>query len=163
MGIVAKAKSRREESWSPISKPIGPQPCVYGAWWMLWLCDLWDDLPLSEPQVSHPIQRRLVSRGSETGPVFALDSMMAGDPSSLDGLWVYKNKAVQLATKTFITLSVSTCSLYTFRWARSQGTKAVQLPLWEPSSLTFTCTTACHSTHQNAPIFHYKCNYFALK
>lgn len=32
--------------------------------------DLWDDLPLSEPPVAHPIQRRLVSRDSETGPVF---------------------------------------------------------------------------------------------
>lgn len=78
---------------------------------MLLLCDLWDDPPLSEPPVSLPIQRRLVSRDSETGRGFALVSTTARDPSSLDGLWIYKKKEVQLATKTFITVSVATCFL----------------------------------------------------
>lgn len=69
---------------------------------MLLLSDLGIDLPLSEPQVSHPIQRGLVSGDRETNSIFALGSMMARDPSHLNGLWGYGNKAVQLTTKTFL-------------------------------------------------------------
>lgn len=70
---------------------------------MLLLCDLRDHLPLSEPQMSHVIQRSLVFGDSETRPAFALDSTVAKGPSSLkEVLRSYVNKAVQLATKSFL-------------------------------------------------------------
>ena len=52
--------------------------------------------------MSHLIQRGLVSGDSETSPIFALGAMVARDPSSLNGLMGYVNKAAQLAIKTFL-------------------------------------------------------------
>lgn len=43
------------------------------------------------------------------------------------------------------------------------GTKAVLVPLWEPSSLTFRGTTPCHSTYQNSPNIALRMQLFCFK